>query len=93
MRLEHTIETQMGSSAGMETYYKNATTYAKSLGETLTVGNAGTTVPTSFIGTVDNIVIYEGVSTPTLALFSNYTGYATVGFSFSSATLTDYVFD
>ena len=73
----------MASTAGMETYYKKATTYAKSLGETITVGNAGTTVPASFIGTVDNIVIYEGASTPMLALLSNYTGYAAVGFSFS----------
>lgn len=62
----------------METYYATATKYAKSLNQTLTVGNAGVTVPSSFIGTVDNIVIYEDASTPPLALLNSYTGYAPV---------------
>lgn len=68
----------MGYTTGMETYYSLVSAYAKTLGETFTVGNAGVTVPASFYGTVDNIVIYEGSSTPTLALLSSLPGTAAV---------------
>jgi hypothetical protein len=46
------------------TYYSARTAYAKSKGFSITVGNAGTDVPESFIGTVDVILIYESPGLP-----------------------------
>jgi len=48
------------NKVGYETHYKDLTTYAKSIGMKLTVGNPGTDVPQSYIGTVDVINITEG---------------------------------
>jgi hypothetical protein len=45
---------------GYESKYANITAYAKSLGLQIIIGNAGTDVPQSYIGTVDVIGITEG---------------------------------
>ena len=47
--------------AGYENHYRDATAYAKSIGMKMTMGNPGTDVPRSYIGTVDVINITEGV--------------------------------
>jgi hypothetical protein len=48
------------NKAGYESHYRSVTTYAKSLGMKMTMGNPGTDVPQSYIGTVDVINITEG---------------------------------
>ena len=57
---------QMSNVQGNENYYANLTTYAKSLGITFTVGNSGVDTRPSYIGTVDNIVLYDNISLPTI---------------------------
>ncbi len=48
------------NKAGYEGHYRDLTAYAKSRGMDLTMGNPGTDVPTSYIGTVDVINTSEG---------------------------------
>ena len=57
---------QMSNMQGNENYYANLTTYTKSLGLTLTVGNSGVDTRPSYVGTVDNIVLYDNISLPTI---------------------------
>ena len=45
---------------GSESHYRDLTTYAKSIGMKMIVGNPGTDVPPSYIGTVDVINTSEG---------------------------------
>jgi hypothetical protein len=45
---------------GFENHYKDLTTYAKSIGMKMTMGNPGTDVPPSYIGTVTVINTSEG---------------------------------
>ncbi len=58
---------QMSNIPGYEWYYSSLSNYAKSIGLWFTVGNAGAQVPESYIGTVDNIVVYENYGLPTLS--------------------------
>jgi hypothetical protein len=51
---------EFANSAGYETYYTELNAYAKSHGLVLVVGNAGTSPPESYVGTVDVIGITEG---------------------------------
>ena len=46
--------------AGYENHYRDVTNYAKSIGMKMTMGNPGTDVPRSYMGTVDVINITEG---------------------------------
>lgn len=55
---------EMSNVPGDEDYYTSLSTYAAGLGFDLTVGNPGTDVPESFVGTVDTIFIYEATGTP-----------------------------
>jgi hypothetical protein len=48
------------NKAGFENHYSSVTAYAKSIGMKMTMGNPGTDVPRSYIGTVDVINITEG---------------------------------
>jgi hypothetical protein len=48
------------NKAGFEKHYRDVTAYAKSIGMKMTMGNPGTDVPKSYIGTVDVINITEG---------------------------------
>src|SRR5207245_11506926 len=50
---------EMGNSVGQEAYYSALNLYVKSLGMTFTMGNPGTLVPNTFIGTLDALDIYE----------------------------------
>jgi hypothetical protein len=58
---------EMSNTAGMEAYYAELTQYAKSQGYLVTVGNPGTDTLSSYVGTVDTILIYESSGVPTLA--------------------------
>ncbi|CUR52255.1 putative spherulin 4 [Nitrosotalea devaniterrae] len=73
---------EMANWSGPESYYSDLTSYAKSLGYTMTVGNPGTDTLPSYIGTVDNLMIYENPGLPALsALQGWHTGYDKSNFS------------
>src|SRR5438132_172651 len=55
---------EMSNVVGNENYYSTLTQYVKSHGMTMTVGNPGTSTRASYIGTVDNITIYESSGAP-----------------------------
>jgi hypothetical protein len=55
---------QMAYQPGEEGYYSNLTSYSKSLGLTMVVGNPGVDPAPSYVGTVDTIVTYEGSGFP-----------------------------
>jgi hypothetical protein len=59
---------EMSNVVGKEGYYSTLDAYAKSLGLTYTVGNPGTSVPASYIGTQDTMVIYERQGLPSVSL-------------------------
>ena len=72
----------MANWSGPESYYSDLTSYAKSLGYTMTVGNPGTDTLPSYIGTVDNLMIYEDAGLPPLsALQGWHTSYDKSNFS------------
>jgi hypothetical protein len=48
------------NKVGFENHYLDITAYAKSIGMKMTMGNPGTDVPKSYIGTVDVLNITEG---------------------------------
>ena len=48
------------NKVGFEGHYRDYTTYVKSIGMKMTMGNPGTDVPRSYIGTVDVLNITEG---------------------------------
>ena len=48
------------NKVGFEGHYRDLTAYAKSIGMKMTMGNPGTDVPRSYIGTVDVLNITEG---------------------------------
>ena len=74
---------EMANSGGSESYYSTLTAFAKSLGMTYTMGNPGTTISTSYIGTVDSIVFYESPGLPTLSSLSSYiSGYSKSNFGY-----------
>jgi Spherulation-specific family 4 len=68
---------QMANVAGYETYYSTLNTFVKSLGMTVTMGNPGTSIPASYVGTLDIINIYETRGTPSLSTLSSHTFYPT----------------
>jgi hypothetical protein len=73
---------EMSNTEGKEHYYESLSNYAKSLGFTFTVGNPGADVPSSYIGTVDNIVIYEDSGLPNISdLEGWHTSYDKTNFS------------
>jgi hypothetical protein len=71
---------EMSNTAGAETYYSTLNSYVHSLvpGST-TMGNPGTSVPTSFIGTMDALCIYESGGYPSIS-FITYNGYSPSNF-------------
>ena len=56
----------MSNKPGFESYYRSMTTYAKSLGMNFVVGNPGADVPSTYVGTVDNIIIWERSGSATM---------------------------
>ena len=59
-----TLFDEMSYWHGNETYYSNLSNYSRSIGLGYTMGNPGIDTLPSYIGTVDNIVIYENTSLP-----------------------------
>lgn len=58
---------QMSNMHGNETFYLHLSNYVKSIGLNYTVGNPGTDTLPSYIGTVDNIVIHDGLDLPLIS--------------------------
>ncbi|MDQ6862348.1 MAG: spherulation-specific family 4 protein [Thermoproteota archaeon] len=63
---------EMSNVAGNENYYRTLSNYAKSLGLSYTVGNPGTDVPATYVGTVDTILIYENRGYPSLGYLDGW---------------------
>ena len=63
---------EQSNTAGDEAFYRDVSNYAKSLGLSFTVGNPGTSIPASFLDTVDVMLIYESAGTPALSTLSRY---------------------
>lgn len=73
---------QMSNVHGYEWYYSTLNNYVKSIGMSITVGNPGTSVPSSFIGTMNLIVIYENAGLPSLSTLAARTyGYSKQNFA------------
>src|SRR5437867_506620 len=73
----------MSNVAGNENYYSTLSSYAKSHGDIMTVGNPGTDTLSSYIGTVDNLVIYENAGLPALSDLGGWkTSYSKSNFSY-----------
>jgi hypothetical protein len=73
---------EMSNVAGDESFYSTVSHYAKSQGYTMTVGNPGTDTLPSYIGTVDNLMIYENPGLPALSLLQGWhTSYDKSNFS------------
>ncbi|HKT22672.1 MAG TPA: spherulation-specific family 4 protein, partial [Nitrososphaerales archaeon] len=69
----------MNNQVGYESYYSTLGSYVSSLG-LKSMGNPGTSVPTSFIGTLDALCIYESGGLPALS-FITYPGYGPSNFA------------
>src|SRR5487761_947574 len=65
---------EMSAVIGNENYYSTLSSYVKSLGYVLTVGNPGENVPVSYIGTVNILNIYETQGLPLTSDLANWTG-------------------
>ncbi len=73
---------QMANWPGAEWYYSGITNYAHSIGAWFVAGNPGADVPSSYIGTVDTIVIYENAGLPSLGFLGGWhTSYAKSNFA------------
>ncbi|HET7142949.1 MAG TPA: spherulation-specific family 4 protein [Anaerolineales bacterium] len=73
---------QMSDLAGNEAYYSNLTAHTKSLGFGFVMGNPATDALPSYIGTVDNLIIYESPGLPSLqSLGGWHANYAKQNFS------------
>ena len=71
----------MPNQARHEAYYSTLNSYVHSLiPGSLTLGNPGTSVPASYIGTLDVLNIYENNGYPSLS-FISYPGYGPTNFS------------
>ena len=64
---------QMTNQPGRESYYSTLTAYAKSYGLQTVVGNPGTRVSESFIGTVSILLVFENPYLPTLSRLQSMT--------------------
>ena len=65
---------EMSNKVGDEPYYQGLDYFAKGTGYTVTVGNPGTSIPASFVGTVDTILIYESEGLPKASALDPFAG-------------------
>src|SRR3989475_10164908 len=79
---------EMANNAGNEGYYSTLNTYVKSVGMTMTMGNPGTSVPSSYIGTLDSLFIFEQSGLPTLSYLSSYSGHPKSNFAYIGYTVS-----
>ncbi|MDE2026330.1 MAG: spherulation-specific family 4 protein [Patescibacteria group bacterium] len=63
---------EMANTPGKEPYYAGLTTYAKQKGMQITLGNPGADTTTSYVDTVDNLVLYDNPDLPPESLFSGW---------------------
>jgi hypothetical protein len=63
-RVDGIFYDEMAYEPGGEAYYRALGRHARSKGLGLTVGNPGTGIPESYVGTFDTIVIYEDAGLP-----------------------------
>lgn len=63
---------EMSNHAGFENYYRTLNSYAKSLGLSHTIGNPGADVPSTYVGSVDTIIIYENQGYPSLTYLDGW---------------------
>lgn len=76
---------EMAHVSGKEDYYLHLSNYAKSIGLNFTIGNPGKDISSSYLGTVDNIVIYEHSGLPSVELLKGWhTKYSKYNFSILS---------
>lgn len=66
-RVDGIMLDEMVSNPGFEGHYYGLAKYAKSLGMKLVIGNVGTNIAPTYIGTVDSIGTVEGDGTPPLS--------------------------
>jgi Spherulation-specific family 4 len=72
---------QMSNVPGHESYYSTLTQYADSIGMSLVIGNPGADVPSSYIGTVNAMIIYESPGLPSLSFLGGWhTAYSKSNF-------------
>ncbi|HKW05256.1 MAG TPA: spherulation-specific family 4 protein [Nitrososphaerales archaeon] len=64
---------EMTNVAGSESYYSALNSYSESLGYTMTVGNPGSPVPSSYLGTLSILCIYENGGLPSISTLSGST--------------------
>ena len=75
----------MSNLKGKLKYYSNLDSFTKARGLTLTVGNPGTDTRPIYIGSVDNIVIYESPDEPALSYLGGWhANHDKANFSFVS---------
>ena len=63
---------EMQNSPGDESYYTTLSQYTYGLGMTYTMGNPGTATSSSYIGTVNNMMIYENNGLPSASTINQY---------------------
>jgi len=63
----HLFFDEESNTAGTEAYYGDLSSYVKSLGMTLTVGNPGTETSVSYVNVMDVTFIYESAGLPSSA--------------------------
>jgi len=74
---------EFANFAGSESYYSTLNSFVKSLGMTYTMGNPGTTVPSSYYGILNSLMIYESAGYPSLTTLSSATsGSSKSGFGY-----------
>jgi hypothetical protein len=63
---------EMVNKPGKESYYSGLTAAAKGSGFDFTIGNPGSDAGASYVGTVDNILIYETAGLPSAAALGGW---------------------
>ena len=74
---------EMSNVPGLEGYYSTLGSYVHSSGMSISMGNPGTSVPDSYIGTLDILNVFESGYYPSLS-FITYPGYPAADFALMS---------
>ena len=76
---------EMANKGNFESYYSSLSNYVKALGMTMTVGNPGTDTSPSYVGTVDNLIIYDNFGLPSMSSLGGWhTNFTKTNFSIIS---------
>ncbi len=73
---------EMSAGSGAESYYQTIANYVKSVGFSLAFANPGTSPTSTYIGIMDNLVIWENGYMPSVSNLSWTTNYGKNGFSY-----------